>query len=139
MLTRSAEKANVNRDDIETEQMTDPEIADPLPPENRTKIRTYVALASLIFGLLEGAIGSGIVWRALSSKISNLEARVANHEIVVQNLRNIHGVPKDPDNFVTIRPGDAKPCRPGSVVAGASLAAQGQQLDLYCVELVPRR
>jgi hypothetical protein len=119
--------------------MTDPEIADPLPPESRAKAKAYVALVSLAFGLLGGAIGAVIVWRTLSAKISNLENGVAYHEMVVENLRNIHWVSKDPDNYVTIKPGDTKPCRPGSVAAGAAMAAQGQQLDLYCVELIPRR
>jgi hypothetical protein len=119
--------------------MVDSEIGDSLPPERRTKVRTYIALTSLVFGLLGGAIGAAIVWKALFSKITNLENGVAYHEMVVQNLRNIHWVSKDPDNYVIIKPGDTKPCRPGSVAAGASLGAQDQQLTLYCVELIPRR
>jgi hypothetical protein len=59
--------------------------------------------------------------------------------MVVENLRNIHWVSKDPDNYKTLKPGDTKPCRPGSVAAGASMAAQGQEIVIYCVELVPRR
>src|SRR5712691_3564089 len=105
--------------------MVDPEVVDLLPRENRVKPKVYIALASVVFGLLGGAFGAGIVWRTLWSKISNLERSVANHEKVVENLRNVHGGIKDPDNYITIKPGDPKPCRPGSVAAGGSIGAQG--------------
>jgi hypothetical protein len=119
--------------------MVDPELAGPLPGERRRKSIISIALTSLIFGLIGGAVGAGIVWKALSSKITNLENGVAYHEMVVENMRNIHWVSKDPDNYITLKPGDTKPCRPGSVAAGASMAAQGQEIVIYCVELVPRR
>jgi hypothetical protein len=110
-----------------------------LVPQNiSTRVKAYIALASIAFTINGGRFGAGIAWTVLRTRFENLEKNVSVHEAALSRLSTIKLDMKNPgDGVLQVRVGDPKSCMAGSVVSAASIGADGK-VDLYCIPLIQR-